>query len=127
MRLSILLDDHYQFLASSVAKYLGNGDFWKHQKIGLQELGIRFNPAKLCRVVLMRWLKFLLKPKQVIKKILTIRIHGRWHIRSKLHIMTRRKVVQLRDIPILAATSWFESNPPHKYAAAFCGPKVTAF
>jgi len=86
-RLSILLHDYYHFLASHVITYCGNGDFWKQQKITLHQLGLRFSPAKLLTLILIRSLKLLLTPKHAIKKILAIPQSRRmaYKIEAKYH------------------------------------------
>jgi hypothetical protein len=67
------VNNYYDFLASIAVKYLGNSEFWKRQREGLQEAGMRFSPSKLYWVILIRGLKLLLTPRKAIKKILAIK------------------------------------------------------
>jgi glycosyltransferase involved in cell wall biosynthesis len=72
-RLTYLVDEYYRALVPTLFTQPGNKEFWRQQKIELQEIGLKFSRAKLSKAAFSKGLRLLLKPNLALKRILAIR------------------------------------------------------
>ncbi len=69
-RLARLTDNYYHAIVPALFAQRHNKEFWQQQKHQLQEIGLRFNWAKLFRAALLRGVRLLSKPGVALKRLL---------------------------------------------------------
>lgn len=68
-RVAFLLDDYYGWLVPALFEQSRNKEFWRLQKAGLEEIGLKFSFARLLKAALWSGLKLLLRPDTALKKL----------------------------------------------------------
>ena len=67
------MKNYYAFVATGLVKHPGRREFWKLQKAGLAEMGLRLSAAKTLRAGVLKGLQLLLKPGLAVKKTFAVR------------------------------------------------------
>ena len=72
-RLMTLTDQYYSALVPTLLAQTGDKEFWRQQRVELQEMGLKFSRAKLLKAAFLKGLRFLLRPNAAVKRFITIR------------------------------------------------------